>query len=441
MRRSRLATLAAAAAVAVGVGGFLTLSPNADAATVSRIPAHVFAPYFEAYNGDSLNSLSQQSGNNFLTLAFAQTANVGSCSALWDGDTAISSATYGSDIAAIRARGGDVIPSYGGYAADNAGTELADSCTNVNSIAADFEKMITTYDITRIDLDVEDNSLNRSDGIDRRNKAIKLVEDWAAANDRLIQFTYTLPTSPNGLEPNALAILQNAKANNARIDIVNIMTFDYYDGVSHNMATATQTAASGLFNQIKGIWPGRTDAQYWGMVGIIEMNGVDDYGNDNPGSLNFETFTLANATTVTNWAKSTGIGALSFWALQRDNGGCPNQAPGENNCSGVAQSTWQFSHIMQTFTSGGSSTVPPTTPPTTRPTTSPITKPPTTPPTTRPTTAPPTTPPTGTAWAPYTPYAVGQVVTYQGKRYQCRQAHTSLPGWEPATTLALWLPL
>ena len=436
MRRTRIATLAAAATVAAGVGGFLAVSsPDAQAATTSRIPAHVFAPYFEAYNGDSLNGLSQQSGDNFLTIAFAQTASVGSCTALWDGDTPISSSTYGSDITAIRARGGDVIPSYGGYAADNAGTELADSCTNVDSIAADFEKMITTYDITRIDLDVEDNSLGRTAGIDRRNKAIKKVEDWAAANGRVVQFTYTLPTSPTGLEPNALAVLQNAAQNQARVDIVNIMTFDYYDGATHNMATATQTAATGLFSQIKSIWPGKTDAQYWNMVGVIEMNGEDDYANDS-GNLSAEVFTLANATTVTNWAKTQGLGALSFWALQRDNGGCPNQAPGDNNCSGVSQSTWQFSKLMQGFTSGGTVTTPPTTPPTTKPTT-----PPTTPPTTKPTTPPTTTPPGATAWAPYTAYTVGQVVTYQGKSYQCRQSHTSLPGWEPPNVLALWLPL
>jgi chitinase len=439
MRRTRIATLAAAATVAAGVGGFLAVSsPDAQAATSSRIPAHVFAPYFEAYNGDSLNGLSQQSGDNFLTLAFAQTASVGSCTALWDGDTPISSATYGSDISAIRARGGDVIPSYGGYAADNAGTELADSCTNVSSIAADFEKMITTYDITRIDLDVEDNSLGRSAGIDRRNKAIKQVEDWAAANGRVVQFTYTLPTSPNGLASNALAVLQNAAQNQARIDIVNIMTFDYYDGATHDMAAATQTAATGLLNQIKTIWPGKTTAQYWNMVGVIEMNGEDDYANDS-GNLSAENFTLANATTVTNWAKSQGIGALSFWALQRDNGGCPNQAPGDKNCSGDAQSTWQYSHLMQSFTSGGTSTTPPTTKPTTPPTTKPTT-PPTTKPTTPPTTKP-TTPPAGTAWAPYTAYTVGQVVTYGGRSYQCRQSHTSLPGWEPPNALALWLPL
>ncbi len=436
MRRSRLATLAAAAAVAVGVGGFLTLSPNAQAATTSRIPPHVFAPYFEAYNGDSMDSLSSQSGNKFLTMAFVQTPSAGSCTAYWNGDTGLPlGSAFASDIAAMRARGGDVIPSFGGYAADNQGTELADSCTSVDSIAAQFEKMITTYDVTRIDLDIEDNSLTRTDGIDRRNKAIKKVEDWAAANGRLVQFTYTLPTTTHGLESTGLAVLQNAKTNNARIDVVNIMTFDYYDNAVHNMATDTQTAATGLFGQIKSLWPGKTDAQYWGMVGVIEMVGVDDFGPA-------ETFTIANATAATNWVKAQGIGSYSFWALQRDNGGCPGGGAADN-CSGVSQSTWQFSHIMQSFTSGTATTPPtttPPTPPTTRPTTPPTTKP-TTPPTTKPTTAPPTTPPTGTAWAPYTAYTVGQVVTYNGKRYQCRQSHTSLPGWEPPNVLALWLPL
>jgi chitinase len=38
-------------------------------------------------------------------------------------------------------------------------------------------------------------------------------------------------------------------------------------------------------------------------------------------------------------------------------------------------------------------------------------------------------------------YTVGQIVTYNGARYQCRQAHTSIPGWEPPNVLALWLPI
>ncbi|MFA8305123.1 MULTISPECIES: carbohydrate-binding protein [Paenibacillus] len=29
-------------------------------------------------------------------------------------------------------------------------------------------------------------------------------------------------------------------------------------------------------------------------------------------------------------------------------------------------------------------------------------------------------------------------LTYAGKTYLCRQAHTSLPGWEPSNAPALW---
>src|SRR3954462_10885699 len=234
MRRSHLAVAATAAVVA---GLFAVASPQAQAAATSRIPAHVFAPYFEAYNGDSLSGLSAQSGNKFLTLAFVQTPSRGSCTVYFNGDTSmpIASGTFGSDIGAIRASGGDVIPSFGGYAADNGGTEIADSCTSVDSIAAQFEKVITTYDVTRLDLDIEDNSLNNTAGIDRRNKAIKKVEDWAAANGRLVQSSYPLPPTAAGLADSGLAVLRSAVSNGARIDIVNMMTFDYYDGAAHNM--------------------------------------------------------------------------------------------------------------------------------------------------------------------------------------------------------------
>jgi predicted alpha-1,6-mannanase (GH76 family) len=93
-------------------------------------------------------------------------------------------------------------------------------------------------------------------------------------------------------------------------------------------------------------------------------------------------------------------------------------------------------------------TQPPTTPPTTQPpTTPPTTQPPTTSPTTTPPTQPPTTPPTtsppvgSTTWTAYTSYTTGQVVSYNGASYQCRQSHTALPGWEPPNVLALWLPI
>ena len=41
-------------------------------------------------------------------------------------------------------------------------------------------------------------------------------------------------------------------------------------------------------------------------------------------------------------------------------------------------------------------------------------------------------------WAAYVAYKNGDIVSYNGINYVCRQAHTSLPGWEPANVAALW---
>ncbi|MBT0770629.1 lytic polysaccharide monooxygenase [Kineosporia sp. J2-2] len=43
-------------------------------------------------------------------------------------------------------------------------------------------------------------------------------------------------------------------------------------------------------------------------------------------------------------------------------------------------------------------------------------------------------------WQDWTWYDRGDTVTYDGVTYECRQSHTTLPGWEPPNVLALWLP-
>jgi Glycosyl hydrolases family 18/Carbohydrate binding domain len=348
--RPRTPLRAVLAATALILAAFGLVTVNVTTAGAATLPSHVFAPYFEAWTGDDPAALSQQSGSKYLTMAFIQASTQGSCTPYWNGDTGspIASSSFGSSISSIQAAGGDVIPSFGGYTADNTGTEIADSCTDVNQIAAAYEKVITTYGITRIDLDTEDNSLSNSAGIDRRNKAVKQVEDWAAGTGRAVQFSYTLPTTTSGLASSGLAVLQNAVSNNARIDVVNIMTFDYYDGATHEMATDTENAANGLHGQLAGLYPGKSSSALWNMIGVTEMIGIDDYGPA-------ETFTTADAGTVENWAASTGINTLSFWALQRDNGGCPG-TKGAGNCSGIAQDTWFFSHAFEPFTGGGTAT-------------------------------------------------------------------------------------
>jgi chitinase len=310
------------------------------------LPYRVFAPYFESYDtsAGSLAAQSQESGAKFLSLAFLQTATAGSCVADWDGDpTQPIGAAFGSDIAAIQAHGGNVIPSFGGYTADTTNTEIADSCTSVPAIAGVFESLITTYHVSRIDLDIEANSVTNTAGINRRNEAIAETEAWAAAHHQHIQFDYTLPTFPTGLPAAELAVLQNAVADGAVISTVNLLTFDYYFGTQQDMLADTEIAAAGLFGQLQALYPDATAKQLWHMIGVTEMPGIDDFGAA-------ETFSTADATALLRWAEHQGIGLLSFWALQRDNGGCPG-TKGAGSCSGLVQPDWYFSHTFEPFTS------------------------------------------------------------------------------------------
>ena len=211
--RSRLvrSLVAGVAAIGLTVASAATGS-GAAIATTAPLPAHVYAPYFETWTTDSISTVAQRSGARYLTLAFLETLSKSSCTLAWNGSKTqtVATAPYLSDIASLRAIGGDVIPSFGGWSADQGGTEIGDSCKDVNAIAAAYESVVTTYGVTRLDMDIEGRSLTKPDGIDRRNKAIKVLQDWASATGRTVQIQYTVPTTASGLESSGLAVLQNA---------------------------------------------------------------------------------------------------------------------------------------------------------------------------------------------------------------------------------------
>jgi hypothetical protein len=340
--RARIAALAVAAAA---LPATLAGTGSAVAAGSTPLPAHVFAPYFETWTTDGITTLAQQSGGRYFTLAFLETLGKSSCTLAWNGSRSqtVPTGRYLSDIASLRDLGGDVVPSFGGWSADQGGTEIGDSCKDVNAIAAAYQSVITTYDVTRLDMDIEGRSLTRADGIDRRNKAIKLLQDWAASQGRTLHIVYTLPTSPAGLEASGLAVLQNAIANGVRVDIVNIMTFDYYDRVTTDMGAAAISAAQGLFGQLRTLYPAKSAAELWAMQGNTIMPGLDDYPRRT------EVTRLADAQRVLDFARANGISLLSMWAIQRDNGGCPGST-GSNDCSGIVQNTWDFTHLLAPFT-------------------------------------------------------------------------------------------
>jgi hypothetical protein len=330
-------------AFAAFAGPAFTGSSVATAAV--PLPAHVYAPYFETWTSDAITTIAQQSGARYFTLAFLETLGKTSCTLAWNGSSSqtVAAGRYLTDIQSLRGLGGDVIPSFGGWSADQGGTEIGDSCKDPAAIASAYEQVVTSYDVTRLDMDIEGRSLTRSAGIDRRNKAIKLLQDWAAAHGRTVQIQYTLPTSADGLEPSGVAVLQNAVTNGVRIDVVNPMVFDYYDRVTTDMGGAAANASDGLHAQLHTLLPAKTDPQLWAMQGATIMNGLDDYPRRT------EVTDLADAQQLLGFARTAGMSTLSMWAIQRDNGGCPGST-GSNDCSGIVQGTWDFSHTLEPFT-------------------------------------------------------------------------------------------
>ncbi|HTC85169.1 MAG TPA: hypothetical protein VK656_00590 [Candidatus Acidoferrum sp.] len=311
-----------------------------------RLPAHVFAPYLEMYAGDRVSTLVAASGATHYTLAFVETTGTTSCQLGWGGATGFTdqhSLDLIADTVALRAAGGDVIPSFGGYSADNQGREIGDSCADPVAIADGYQSVIAMLGVTRLDMDVEDASLNDPNGIDNRNKGLKILEDRVAAKGGAVEVQYTLPTSPNGLDDGGLAVLRNAVTNGTRVDIVNIMVFDYYDGTTTDMAAAAISAANALHGQLATIYPAKTDAQLWAMIGLTLMPGVDDYPKKT------EVTTVKHAQQVMAFARQHGLATLSMWAMERDNGSCPGSA-GQDGCSGIRQADWAFTRALTGFT-------------------------------------------------------------------------------------------
>jgi hypothetical protein len=215
----------------------------------------------------------------------------------------------------------------------------------VSKIAQAYENVITTYGVTRLDMDVEAKSLDNTAGIDRRNRAIAMTEQWAATQGIPLQIQYTLPVEPQGLESNGQAVLKNAVADGATVDSVNIMVFDYYQRKAGTvvMGDAAQNAATNTHTELASIFTTKTSDERWAMLGMTMLPGIDDFPKKT------EVTSLADASAMLSFAQSNGMNFLSIWAIQRDNGGCPGTTD-SNTCSGITQNTWDFSHLLNPFT-------------------------------------------------------------------------------------------
>ncbi|MFJ9375737.1 hypothetical protein [Streptomyces sp. NPDC101455] len=157
--RSRSLFSALSTALLTGALAAAGLTSAAAPASAASAPnawlAHVFAPYFDAGSGNvSLTDVANNYGTKFFTAAFVDGPG---CQWQVPGQSALQ-----SQIDGIRGLGGDVSVSFGGYTSDTALTEIGDSCSSPEAAAAQIENVITTFNLSHVDFDIESASLTNS---------------------------------------------------------------------------------------------------------------------------------------------------------------------------------------------------------------------------------------------------------------------------------------
>jgi chitinase len=486
MRRHRTVALASAAAItiaAVAVAATLLGTPASGATLTSNW--YGSAPYVIPLDNDppDLAQVMAASGQKAFELAFILAPNGGGCSATWDGTAPVSSDTaVAGTINTVRAAGGDVSVSIGGFG----GTKLGQTCGTPAATAAAYQSVVTKYSLKAMDFDLEEPEYENTTAVSNELGAAQILQ----RNNPGLYVSITVPGTTSGTGFFGQNLLTTSK--NLGFTPVNFGIMPFDGGFN---GSALQISALEAFHTLLVNTYGWSSATAYNHEGVSQMNGRSDTG---------EMFTQTDFQNVLSYATSHGLSRYTFWAVNRDRQCSPpdNNGTTSGTCSSVAQGPWDFTKFTTQFAGATPPTTPPTVPPTTPPpgactapawtataiftggqqasenghrytakwwtqgddpathhgtddvwidngtctgggtTPPPTTAPPTTQPptTTPPTTTPPTTPPpTGTQpWVANHAYTVGTLVTYGGHTYKCLQSHTSLVGWEPPNVPALW---
>lgn len=301
-----------------------TSPPPPATGTATRV-----APYVDMgllSNGTMTLAQLGRSGNvTSFSLAFVTGAG---CKASWFNAFDPRTRPFADQIDAVRGAGGDVRVSFGGAT----GVELAQACTDVTALQAEYQAVVSAYTLTYIDLDIEGAAAADAASIARRSAALAALQ---RANPGL-KISLTLPVLPEGLTGDGLAVVRSAKDAGVNLDLVNIMAMDYGRAGQDYGDLAIQAVRS-TKDQLRSLF-GVGDAAAFRMVGVTPMLGR----NDDQG-----TFSQSDARDLVAFANANKLGLVSFWEANRDRNACTGAL---FQCTNVPQTPFEFSRIFATFT-------------------------------------------------------------------------------------------
>ncbi|HEX4790049.1 MAG TPA: carbohydrate-binding protein [Actinospica sp.] len=394
MRRSRTAAaLGSFAVIAAGAAGLgVGLVPSASAASALTANWYESAPYY--YTLDSaapdLGQVVSATGQKAFELAFILAPNGGGCTPSWDGTDAVSSDTQVSAVInEVRAAGGDVSVSAGGYG----GTKLGQDCGTPAATAAAYQSVITKYSLHAIDFDLEEPEIENSTAIANELGAAQILQK----NNAGLFVSVTIPSTTSGANYFGQLLLNQAKADGFVPDDFSIMPFD--GGFAG--AAAQQTALTDFNSQLVKTF-GWSSAVAWNHEGVSQMNGQTDTG---------EFFHQSDFASDLSFAESHNMSRYTFWSVNRDVQCNPPNDNGKlsGDCSSVTQNSYDFTKYDDQFAKWAPTTAPP---------------------------APPEPACVAAVFSASTVYTAGQEVYYQGANWT---AQWWTQGGTPPTDSGAWV--
>ncbi|MFC1399782.1 MULTISPECIES: carbohydrate-binding protein [Streptacidiphilus] len=388
----------------VAIGGSSAQASVTPAATTALSSNwYAAAPYLMPLDNNPPNPVDvmNATGLKAFQLAFILAPSGGGCTPTWGGTAPVSSDTaVASTISSIRAAGGDVSVSIGGYG----GTKLGQTCGTPAATAAAYQQVITKYGLHAMDFDLEEPEYENTAAVANEIGAAQILQQ----NNPGLYISITTAGTAAGTGWFGTQMLNQAKTDGFTPNNFSIMPFDGgFNGA------ASQISALQAFNSLLMSTFGWSSATAYAHEGISMMNGRSDSG---------EYFYQSDFQSVLNFATSNGLARYTNWSVNRDRQCTPADNNGQTSgtCSSVTQGAWDFTKYSVQFAGA--------TPPTSTPTTA-------APTTAAPTTAAPTTAaPTGgsctaAAWSATATYTQGNTVTYNGHSWTAKWwTYGDIPG-------------
>ncbi|MGU9537574.1 chitinase [Clostridium tepidum] len=275
----------------------------------------VFAPYVDAcsYPVFSLTEYAKETGTKHFILGFVVDKNGqpswGTYYDMEEGPTDYQGGGLLKEIKALRQMGGDVMVSFGG----EANTPLAASIKDVNKLKDIYKKIIKDYGLTHVDFDIEGAWVADNASIERRSKALALLQKELKAENYPLEIWYTLPVLPTGMT-NGVDVVKNAVKNGVELSGVNVMTMCFgYKAPDGTMGDLVIESAKSVHKQLKNIYAQanikKSDKEIWKMIGVTPMNGLDYSGS---------ILDQNEAREVANFGKTVGMRLIGMWSVNRD---------------------------------------------------------------------------------------------------------------------------